>query len=524
MSHSIPRLWTIPEIVSMICANLRQRDHVRLVRVHSALWECVIHHVWEKVPRLLCLSRLIPRTNSEYVNVSPSLEERWARFDMYAKFIRELKVEFQGKDLKTLAALQTGWLQRLQSSDCPTSFAPCVKHLTVVFPAVQPAMDSVDGWALFFPSTLVSFNFTLTMAGCGETPDTNLVPCLEALRKKASDLQTLTLQVGHRFQLTESFSRILVKTIHEFNQLTALGLDFTPQIPEQLVKDIVSSSQLSHLYVGDMLKEGQDEEDPTWDVPSTLVALGLQGQPFLTNRFLKATNPATVTRLTIRDSEGWEYGHVLAELQRFTNLDELELDVAIQSFNNLHPLRNQLQNLVHLTLGPKVLESTAISSNTLPQLAVLLPKIEELRFVQFGYVGDLSTFVPLKALQCFATSCPHLRKLCIPVEIYYTLDTELATIRPHPTLQEIDMQQSSATPFADLNNAAETMAKMFPKLTAIAFIGSDVESDDSMMDTWGQLVDAVMRLLPKLEILALDDDEGTVGSFGDFFCDVVKVP
>lgn len=57
------RLWTIPEIVSIICAPLSREDCVRLARVHSVIWEGVIHLVWASVPGIYCIRGLLPDVN-----------------------------------------------------------------------------------------------------------------------------------------------------------------------------------------------------------------------------------------------------------------------------------------------------------------------------------------------------------------------------------------------------------------------------------------------------------------------------
>ncbi|KAG8970979.1 hypothetical protein FRB90_010634, partial [Tulasnella sp. 427] len=481
----------------MICSTLRQGDLSRLIRVHSTLWENVIRSVWEKVPWLSCLSNLIPRTRAGDTDLAPGPEQQWARFDMYAKYIRELKVEFQWAELDTYTALLNAWLQRQQYSDCPNSFAPHVQHLTVVLPAVNHAMESVDAWAPLLSDALVSFNLTISIAtsGVGSNVYAMVTPCLEALRNHASRLQTLTLQVSEMFGLPESCAQTLVKTVRALDRLTSLGLDFSPGIRTRVVREILAAGQFTRLYVGS-IDEGYGEETSTWDVPGGLVSLGLVGDHDEMRGLVEAIGPSSLKRLTFKQSETsrgmpQEPSVEAASrmLERFPNLVQLELDLTLGGFDELLLSRDQLRNLTHLTLGPEACFSISLSEQVLSSLAALLPKIEELRIIQEGPdftidIDEPASCILLPALECFATSCPRLRKLSLAVSIRHASQKVLAKLQPHPALRDFDMLQSTIPPAAEPDNVAGTIAKLFPKLASFAYIGDDdANSDDSVTDT-----------------------------------------
>ncbi|KAG8979600.1 hypothetical protein FRB90_008055, partial [Tulasnella sp. 427] len=486
------------------------------------LWEAVIHSVWERVPRLSCLFGLIPRASSGQVDVSPGSELRWAWFDMHANFIRELKLKFEGEDLSTLTALQAAWCQRLRDTGCPRLFVPSVKHLTVILPHSEEAECSVEQWALLISATLVSYNIIL-----GDTDDTNLIPCLEALRRHAPQLRIFTFQVGFGFRLSGTLAKSLVETLHSLDNLTSLGLDFNMNFPKPFVRDILSAGHFTHLLLSWM---GTERPVTTWDIPHTLVSLVLRGDHDTVLGFLQAINPSTITRLAL-DSSVAAYQQMvevsrtttlLKAMERFRNLRRLELDVKLPRTHYLLPLENQLRNLTHLALGSRTSMTLCTSKDDLAGLANLLPKIEELRLLcsddsESDSVDayDGAKFIPLQELELFATRCLHLRKLSLAVSVEYTSNRKRAKIQPHRALQEFDMRHSSISRSADSEREAGTIAKMFPRLEVLAYNNDDADSssDDSETDGWGDMVNALRRLLPGLEVLASNDHGGTLGSF-----------
>lgn len=523
------RLWTIPEIVSIICGSLSRRDCVRLAPLHSAIWDSVIHLIWAKVPGIYCLRALLPDvyfySREALYGQIVLTEQQWTRFDIHSKLIRELKMGAVGRDVDMLEILQKGWVQRPSGSS--RSFIPAIQHLTVVLPNVCWALNSTENWTLLFSDTLLSFNLTFRATWEGD-PSTNLIPCLDALRTYSPHLQNMTLQVSGMPTLDDPCFQAVAKTIRALDKLNSLGLDFTPSLPSWFVDDVLSSGHLDRIYMGAVIADEHQAEPPTSRIiPHILTDVGLSGSPTSMADLLKAINPSKVRRVIVKDSvlEIWGSFTTLAEtmldaLSRFPNLNQLELDFSIDSFNTLLPLQNQLQKLVSFSIGPSSSSTHWISRRTLPQLAALLPRIEEFRIVDHGLERGT---VSLDTLQCFAISCPHLRKLRIPISVESVTGTG---VQSHPSIQEIDFRSSMIVRPADPRAAAETMAAMFPKLLLFSYVGKyddEMDSDDSNMYLWEVLAGALVHLLPGLIISVSDDDEGTIGSFGDFFSGPVKV-
>ncbi|KAG8951046.1 Non-histone chromosomal protein 6 [Tulasnella sp. 424] len=183
-------------------------------------------------------------------------------------------------------------------------------------------------------------------------------------------------------------------------------------------------------------------------------------------------------------------------LGRFPKLEELEFNLAIHSFSTLLPLQNSFQRLICISIGPNYYATCWMSQQTLPQLAALLPRIEELRILDDR---RRITTVSLQTLQCFAVSCRHLRKLRIP--IYDRSTTGTAHIQPHPSIREIDFRYSTIATDSDTEAVARTIAAMFPSLVSFGYIGKYDRASD-----WEDVAGALVQLLPGLKVSAPDDD------------------
>ncbi|KAG8974413.1 hypothetical protein FRC05_007574 [Tulasnella sp. 425] len=437
------RFWTIPEVASIAYLQLSRRDCARLARVHSVIWACVVHLVWDKVPRISCLSDLLPDVDFKGSDASstqvPLTERQWTRFDIHAKFIKNLKVEVQGGDAIVLMMLQKLWAQRPSGS--PRSFIHAITHLTVVLPDSSSALSSTNGWSLLFSSTLLSLNLTFRATVYPAKVEENLVPCLEALRTCSPDLRNV-------------------------------GLSGTPESVARLLKSI----------------------NP-WMVRKVVVedrGLGLWG-------YHGGRSPENVLPV--------------GALGRFPKLEELEFNLAIHSFSTLLPLQNSFQRLICISIGPNYYATCWMSQQTLPQLAALLPRIEELRILDDR---RRITTVSLQTLQCFAVSCRHLRKLRIP--IYDRSTTGTAHIQPHPSIREIDFRYSTIATDSDTEAVARTIAAMFPSLVSFGYIGKYDRASD-----WEDVAGALVQLLPGLKVSAPDDDVGTY-SFEYFFSGALETP
>ncbi|KAG8951044.1 hypothetical protein FRC04_006905 [Tulasnella sp. 424] len=526
------QFWTIPEVASTTYLQLSRRDCARLARVHSAIWPSVVHLVWAKVPQISCLSNLLPDVDFRDYNALstqiPLTERQWTRFDIHAKFIKDLKVGVRGHDELVLMLLQKLWAQRPSGS--PRSFIHAIKNLTVVLPNTSSTLSSTSEWSLLFSETLLSFNLTFRAVAMECFPEENLVSCLEALPTCSPNLQSMTLQVGRSYYLFKRSTQLVVETIRALDKLTSVGLDFTPFLPQRLVDEVLSTHRLSYMYLSDVSGEEHEEEAPTArPTPQTLTAVGLSGGPRTMARLLKSIDPSAVRKLVVKDS-GLEMGRpfetsgeMLDALGRFSELEKLDLDLIIESFSTLLSLRDPLQRLVRLSIGPSSLATGWISQQTLPQFAALLPRIEDLRILDEGLDSELTT-VSLQALQCLAVSCPHLRKLRIPILAESVTGT--TNIQPHPSVREVDFRHSTVDEHSDTEAVARTIAAMFPSLVSFGYLSEDdigIESDDSNAEPWEDVVGALVQILPGLTISVLDDDEWTVGSFGDFFSDVLKM-
>ncbi|KAG8891624.1 hypothetical protein FRC00_013369 [Tulasnella sp. 408] len=338
----------------------------------------------------------------------------------------------------------------------------------------------------------------------------------------------MTLQVSGRSALAESCFQSVAGAIRALDKLRSLGLDFTPSLPAWLVNDVLSTGHLDRVYLGAVISDDHQAEPPTTRIiPHTLTDIGLSGATPSMTGLLKAIDPSKVRRVIVKDSGLQEWGNfvtptetVFDALNRFPNLHQLELDLSISSFDTLLQLHNQLQRLISLSIGPSSSSTSWITDQTLTQLADLLPRIEELQIVGDGLEGAC---VLLNALQCFATRCPHLRKLRIPILIANYTGTN---IQSHPSIQEVDFRSSTILRPVDIGTAAKTIAAMFPKLFSFSYVGEDdfdIDSDDSNAWAWDDLAEALVRLLPDLMVSVSDDNERTIGSFGDLFSDAVTV-
>ncbi|KAG9036830.1 hypothetical protein FS837_001601, partial [Tulasnella sp. UAMH 9824] len=464
----------------------------------------------------------------EALNGQVSLtEQQWTRFDTHTKLIKEFKVETQGRDVNTLRALQTVWAQRPSGLSRP--FTPSIEHLTVVLPGSYWALGSAEEWTPLFSDTLLSFHLTYRGAIWESEDDTgtNLTHCLDALRTTSPHLQRMTLQVSARLALAEPCFQAVVGTIRALNKLRYLGLDFTPSLPAWLAYDVLSTNHLDRVYLGAVVSDDHQAEAPkARTIPHTLTDIGLSGATPPMAGLLKAIDPSKVRRVVVKDSALQEWGSSVTPaetlfdaLNRFPNLRQLELDLSISSFDTLLQLHNQLQGLISFTIGPSSSSTSWISERTLSQLADLLPRIEELQIVGDGLDRES---VSLNTLQCFATSCPHLRKLRIPILIANYKGTD---IQSHPSVQEIDFRSSIILRPVDIGAAAENISAMFPNLLSLSYVGEDdfdMDSDDSNAWAWDDLAEALVRLLPGLIVSVSDDNEQTIGSFGDLFSDAVN--
>ncbi|KAG8974412.1 hypothetical protein FRC05_007573 [Tulasnella sp. 425] len=441
-------------------------------------------------------------------------------------FIKDLKVEVQGHDALVFMMLQKLWAQRPSGS--PRSFFHTIKHLTVVLPDTSSTLSSANEWSLLFSDTLLSFNLTFRIVAWAGESEENLVPCLEALRTCSPNLQSMTLQVGGMSSLTEPCTQLVVETIRALDNLTSVGLDFTPFLPPRVVDEVLSTHQLSHIYMGTVNGEAHQEEALTArPTPQTPTDVGLSGAPATMARLLKSIDPSAVRKVVAKDSglQMWRSFGTSAEtlldaLGRFSELEKLEFDLIIESFSTLLPLQNSFQRLVYLSIGPSSLARGWISQQTLPELAALLPRIEELRIL----ADELDMpIVSLPTLQCFAVSCPHLHKLGIPIIAEGATGT--GDIQPHPSIQEVDFRHSTVDKYSDAEVVARTVASMFPSLISFSYIGEDdigMDSDDSNGYLWEDVAGALVQILPGI-VVSVPDDR-TIGSFGDFFSDVLKMP
>lgn len=64
MYGDMHRTWEVPELVLAILEFLERSDQARMARVRRSFWPAAVRSVWKRLPNLLFLVRLLPRSEN----------------------------------------------------------------------------------------------------------------------------------------------------------------------------------------------------------------------------------------------------------------------------------------------------------------------------------------------------------------------------------------------------------------------------------------------------------------------------
>ncbi|KAG9096681.1 hypothetical protein FS749_007977 [Ceratobasidium sp. UAMH 11750] len=86
------------DIIVMICDNLEGREIINLLTVSHDFFHCVVRHIWRRLPDARPLLDLIPPRHCDVKRSTQSTDIqadnlRLSRFDFYARFVKELRLQ-----------------------------------------------------------------------------------------------------------------------------------------------------------------------------------------------------------------------------------------------------------------------------------------------------------------------------------------------------------------------------------------------------------------------------------------------
>ncbi|KAL5638193.1 hypothetical protein ACGC1H_005033 [Rhizoctonia solani] len=445
VSSACLRVFSIPELIQLICAYALKQDITRLSQVSHQLFYNVSPHVWETVDNPVALALLIPGTSvMTYVaDPLPALTVMQfpksydlSRFNIYAPYVREIKInptlhidEYDNWDGFLAFTRSRNLLPNLQRMRLvpPTSFS--------LFEAVNPVGRDIIRWATAFLSTSLRTLWVAPEPRTYEAETTNShftwttlddarallplafwrCPMLDTLAVLPGDLTVQKMRFlfdihGRFSECSPSFP--LFPPFQNLRTLTTSPSCLEPKSFTVLSKmpfleslSIRGLVQLVSLY-------GSDLSVPDDGFPS-LKHLELTCLRWTTVSHLCNLVPLVRNLITLRIHPTFSYaeappsyGRLTKLLSNLARIGSPLTELSVASFTRAQYYPEVLEQFRHFPLVKLAIRPTELNMS-LETLSSALPFLEVLHFLPFG------AGLHVKQLRTFTALFPRLRNLSV---------------------------------------------------------------------------------------------------------------